>query len=82
MKGSPAQFWSYARKAGVAVVGLIAVALAMGLLPDPWDKVATAILAVATYYGVYKVPNILPGTNQALPAGSDPPIVNKPTPLR
>jgi hypothetical protein len=82
MKGSPAQFWSYARKAGVAALGTIAVALAMGLLPDPWDKVATAVLAVATYFGVYRVPNVVPGTGQVLPAGSESPVVNKPTPLQ
>ena len=49
--------WSVARKAGVAALGALAGTLAVGLLPDPWDKVGAAIIAVATYAGVYATPN-------------------------
>lgn len=71
MKG-PLRFWDYARKALVGLLGVLGVALSMGLLPDPWDKVVTAILAVATYFGIYVTQNINPVSKQVLPAGSDP----------
>lgn len=49
--------FTVARKAGVAVVGVVAMGLTNGVFHDPWDKVAMAVVAVATYYGVYRVPN-------------------------
>jgi hypothetical protein len=70
--GGPLRFWDYARKAGVGLLGLLAAALSMGLLPDPWDKVVTAVLALATYFGIYVTSNVNPLTKQELPAGSDP----------
>jgi hypothetical protein len=70
--GAPFRFWDYARKALVGLLGLLATALSMGLLPDPWDKVVTACLAVATYFGIYVTQNINPVSKQVLPAGSDP----------
>jgi hypothetical protein len=68
----PLRFWDYARKAGVAFLFIVGAALSAGMLPDPWDKVATAIIAVAGYFGVYVTQNIHPGTKQELPLGSDP----------
>lgn len=46
-----------ARKAGVAVVGGLAEALSLGLLPEPWSKWAAVIVAAATAAGVYGVGN-------------------------
>jgi len=51
------QVLTVARKAGVAALGAVAAALAAGLLPDPWDKVGAAVVAVGTYLGVYATPN-------------------------
>jgi hypothetical protein len=71
---APLRFWDYARKAGVAAGGILGTALATGLLPDPWDKVAIGVMAVLTYFGVYQVSNALPGGQHML-AGSNPPDV-------
>lgn len=49
--------FTIARKAGVAVLGVVVMGLSNGVIPEPWDKVAVAVLAVATYFGVYSVPN-------------------------
>ena len=49
--------FTVARKAGVAVLGVVAMGVANGVFHDPWDKVAIAILAVAAYFGVYAMPN-------------------------
>jgi hypothetical protein len=67
-----ARFWDYARKAGFALLSILAAALSAGMLPDPWDKVVTAIIAVAGYFGVYVIQNVHPVTKQELPLGSDP----------
>lgn len=72
--GGPVRFWDYARKAFVGLLGVLATALSMGLLSDPWDKIVTAIIAVASYLGIYVVQNINPLSKQALPAGSDPSV--------
>lgn len=45
------------RKAVVAVVGLIAQAVALGLVPAADVKYATALVAAATALGVYGVSN-------------------------
>ena len=50
------------RKALVAVAAIIAQLLALGLLPDPYDKYASAALAFLTAIGVYMVPNQPPYT--------------------
>jgi hypothetical protein len=70
--GGPLRFWDYARKAGLTALSVAAAALAAGMLPDPWDKVVSAAIAVAGYFGVYVVQNVNPLTKQVLPAGSDP----------
>ena len=51
------KFLTVARKAGVAALGVVAMGLSNGVFHDPWDKVAIAVLAVATYFGVYHVDN-------------------------
>lgn len=51
------KFWSVARKAGVAALGVVATGVAYGIIPQPWDKAAVAVLAIATYFGVYHTPN-------------------------
>jgi hypothetical protein len=70
--GGPLRFWDYARKAGLALLSALAAALAAGMLPDPWDKVVSAAIAVAGYFGVYVISNVNPISMQELPAGSDP----------
>ena len=45
------------RKTVAAVVGILAQALALGLLPVPYSTWATAVLAFATVAGVYQVKN-------------------------
>lgn len=52
------RFWDVARKAGVAVVGVAATALSMGALKSPWNEIATAVVAVGTYLGVYATKNV------------------------
>jgi hypothetical protein len=66
------RFWDYARKAGVAVCFIAAAVATSNLLPDPWDKVVTAIVAVGGYFGVYHTENKMPESGRTLPAGSDP----------
>jgi hypothetical protein len=51
------KFWSVARKAAVGGVGALATGVAYGVFPDPWDKLAVGVLAVATYFGVYHTEN-------------------------
>ncbi len=51
------KFLTVARKSATALVGVIAAGLSMGLFKEPWNSLALAIVAVATYYGVYKIPN-------------------------
>jgi hypothetical protein len=48
---------SEARKAGIALLGGAATVASAGLLPTPWDRYAPIIIAIATYAGVYTVPN-------------------------
>jgi hypothetical protein len=69
-----ARFWDYARKAGIGLLGCLATLAASHLLPDPWDKYGPAIIAIATYFGVYGVQNIDPRSKQELPSGSDPSV--------
>lgn len=45
------------RKFLVAAFAALSQALALGLLPEPYDKYVMCVLAVAATYGVYKVPN-------------------------
>lgn len=49
--------FTVARKAGVSALGVVAMGVSSHWFHSPWDEVAVAVLAVATYYGVYKVPN-------------------------
>lgn len=49
--------FTVARKAGVAAVGALASAVAANLLPEPWNTVGAAVVAVATYFGVYRTSN-------------------------
>jgi uncharacterized protein with NRDE domain len=51
------RFLTVARKASVAAVGVVAMGVSNGFFHDPWDKVAVAVLAVATYFGVYATEN-------------------------
>ena len=51
------KFLTVARKAGVAAVGALASAVAANLLPEPWNTVGAAVVAVATYFGVYHTEN-------------------------
>lgn len=53
MRYTPAQV----RKAAVAVVGAAAEAASVGLIPAPYDKYGTVVVALATALGVYQVPN-------------------------
>lgn len=48
------------RKALVAAATGLSQALALGFLPEPYDKVALLVLAVLGAYGVYAVPNKKP----------------------
>lgn len=45
------------RKTIAAVLGLLALAIAQGLVPDEWLPYANGALAVATALGVYGVRN-------------------------
>lgn len=45
------------RKFLVAAVAALSQALALGMLPSPYDKYVMCALSVAAAYGVYKVPN-------------------------
>lgn len=45
------------RKFLAALTGAVAVAVANGLLPAPWDKWVSGALAVATAFVVYLVNN-------------------------
>lgn len=45
------------RKVAVAVVATVAQAVSLGLIPDPYNKYAFAVLAVAEAVGVYHAPN-------------------------
>jgi len=50
-----------ARKAGIAALGVIAAALAAGLIPGEWTPFVVAVLGAATAYGItYAVPNVPP----------------------
>ena len=45
------------RKALVAVATLLSQALAMSLIPEPYDKYALLVLGVLGAYGVFQVKN-------------------------
>jgi len=55
-----AKFLTVARKATVGALAVIGAGVAYNLFPDPWDKVANAVLAVAAYYGIYLTRNRTP----------------------
>ena len=61
------------RKAIVYACVLVGQLLALGLLPSPWDKYATAALGVAALAGIYKVPNDPPKPVVKVPP-SHPPL--------
>lgn len=52
------------RKALVAFSTLLSQALAMSLIPEPYDKYALLVLGVLGVYGVFRVPN-----KEAVPNG-------------
>ena len=52
------KFLTVARKAAVAAVGALASAVAANMLPEPWNTVSAAVVAVATYFGVYQTRNV------------------------
>ena len=45
------------RKALVAFATALSQALAMSLIPQPYDKYALLLLGVLGVYGVFKIPN-------------------------
>jgi len=49
------------RKGLVAAAGLLAQAVAAGIIPAPYDKWAAIFLAALTAAGVYAVPNTIRG---------------------
>lgn len=53
-----AKVLTVSRKAATALVGVLAMAAGNNLLPEPWNYVAAAVIAVATYFGVYQVKNV------------------------
>jgi EamA domain-containing membrane protein RarD len=46
-----------AHKAGVAVAGVIAQIIALGLVPDKYEPWVAVVVALLTAFGVYQVPN-------------------------
>lgn len=46
-----------ARKAGVSLLGVVAAGVAAGWFDSPVKEIAVAVLAIATYAGVYATPN-------------------------
>lgn len=53
------------RKALVGVVGVVAYALSLNLVPEPVSGWLAAALAVATVFGIYQVPNGGPAARAA-----------------
>lgn len=49
--------WARARKYLVALMGVAAQLVAMGLVPSPWDARVQILLALLTAAGVYATPN-------------------------
>lgn len=54
------------KKSITAALGIVALLLSAGVLPDPADKIAAGILAVGTVFGVWKA------TNEPTPVVPDP----------
>lgn len=48
------------RKFVVALVGALANAAALGLLPDPWGEVVAGVVTILAAVGVYTIPNAPP----------------------
>jgi hypothetical protein len=55
------EFMNHAKKFLAAILGVVAIALAQGLIEGTAAKWSAIIISVATALGVYVVPNILPG---------------------
>jgi hypothetical protein len=51
------RIFTVARKAFVSFLGVLFTGLSMDVIPEPWDKLSLAVILVATYYGVYRIPN-------------------------
>jgi hypothetical protein len=45
------------RKWGVALIGVLAQVVALGILPDKYQQIGAALVALAVALGVYAVPN-------------------------
>ena len=50
------RLWKVAGKAITGAAGTLGTLVAAGVLPDPWDKVAGALLVIATTVGIYHAP--------------------------
>lgn len=61
MSAQQVTFWARARKFGIALVGVLAqlltLALAQGVIPIEAVPYVSVVLALATSYGVWRVPN-------------------------
>lgn len=61
-------FLKYTKKAIVGLVMVAATGAAYNIFPDPWDKVANAVIAVGAYYGIYRAKN---GPNPSVKVETD-----------
>jgi hypothetical protein len=53
------------RKALVGLVGVLAYALSLNLIPEPVSGWIATAIAVATVFGIHQVPNDEPGKHAA-----------------
>ena len=51
------KWFTEAKKTGVVVLSILVSALALGLIPDPWNKYAVIVIQIATAAGVFSVKN-------------------------